>query len=427
MLDLDMDLGELRVERGGAEQLPAISGLSGTVHVCIAMFFNGASCELRELSLSGGHYKSPYVPCTSTPGLPMAGSSGSGVPRTSSVPRLALKDVGEIAPSSREPKPPEISTRDVESVSANGALGPGHDSIAAPLISGNARPSPRLGGASLPATATVGPHRLLTPRTLALSEGTGMTVERPSPQGTPRTISSPRGSLVSLCPAGIYPSPRYVSPRTPRSIQQPSPRKPEAVAATLTISQHKELDSAIRRVETLEEHLSVTLAENRRLQEALSRVLGRGGHVDADLNGDADGADCKSSASVSTGSDQPTRRSEELTARKGDDAPFSPSMHGKGALPGNPEGESSCVRELKLVGDEDCGAKRLQVQTGTQVSPGDLSSQTDVLLKHWELDWKSLEKVFHFLVLTRDDSYTHQACQEQVETTPIHIRPVKNK
>jgi hypothetical protein len=158
------------------------------------------------------------------------------------------------------------------------------------MMSGNARPSPRLAGIPVLSGPPGGPHRLLTPRTLALSEGTGMPAcpERPSPQGTPRTMSSPRGALVSLCPAGMYPSPRYVSPRTPRSIQQPSPRKPEAVPATLTISQHKELDSAIRRVETLEEHLSVTLAENRRLQDALSRALGRPGNPDSDANGELD-------------------------------------------------------------------------------------------------------------------------------------------
>lgn len=214
------------------------------------------------------------------------------------MPRLALKDVGESAPGgskSVKEAAPHDATSSAPATLPNGAaqppaLVPASDTGTAAMVSGNARPSPRLAGIPVLSGPPGGPHRLLTPRTLALAEGTGMTAcpERPSPQGTPRAVSSPRGALVSLCPAGMYPSPRYVSPRTPRSIQQPSPRKPEAVPATLTISQHKELDSAIRRVETLEEHLSVTLAENRRLQDALSRALGRPGHPDSDPNAEPD-------------------------------------------------------------------------------------------------------------------------------------------
>ena len=315
-----MDNGELRMERGGAEQLPVITGLSGAVHVCVTMFFNGASCELRELSLSGGHYK---VPDLATPGIPLAGSV-PGPGRMSSVPRLALKDVGEGGPgSSRSSK--EAAAFDAAPSAAatvpNGAAQPlvpatASDTATAAMVSGNARPSPRLAGIPVLSGPPGGPHRLLTPRTLALSEGTGMPScpERPSPQGTPRTISSPRGALVSLCPAGMYPSPRYVSPRTPRSIQQPSPRKPEAVPATLTISQHKELDSAIRRVETLEEHLSVTLAENRRLQDALSRALGRPGHPDSDANGELDPDPSQPRAAPESGPGKRLQLSEEPRA-----------------------------------------------------------------------------------------------------------------
>ena len=394
MLDLDMDLGELRFERGGAEQLPTISGLTGSFHVCVAMFFNGASCELRELSLSGGHYKSPRVPCTSTPGLPTAAPAVSGVPRTSSVPRLALKDVGEL-PVTRELKAVDTA---VDHISLNGGLvGSGHpflsDSATSAIVAGNSRPSPRLAGASV--SSAVGPHRLLTPRTLALSEGTGMTVERPSPQGTPRAISSPRGSLAPLCPAGIYPSPRYVSPRTPRSIQQPSPRKPEAVPATLTISQHKELDSAIRRVETLEEHLSVTLAENRRLQEALSKALGRGGSSEADVNGEV--VDEKSGPllpAFSYGSDDCNHRSAESSARKNDGTAAPAASFGAETIPCI-HGDISSVKNSQSAEFAIVEGAKIKVDTGTQPSPRDVSSDTSrgILLKHWELDWKALEKV----------------------------------
>jgi hypothetical protein len=402
MLDLDMNAGELRVERGGAEQLPTISGLTGSLHVCIAMFFNGASCELRELSLSGGHYKSPHMPFCSTPGLPTAAPAVSGVPRTSSVPRLALKDVGETPAASRETRAGDSA---MDSMAGNGAFVlSGHallsDAMTPAMVSGNARPSPRLASAAVPASA--GPHRLLTPRTLALSEGAGMNVERPSPQGTPRTISSPRGSLASLCPAGIYPSPRYVSPRTPRSIQQPSPRKPEAVPATLTISQHKELDCAIRRVETLEEHLSVTLAENKRLQEALSRALGRGGSAEGELNGELDiHWDGKAGAlpPPATGIEERPETGDDSVSRKSEDAAHASASNGKSAPPRTiSEGDAS--RPARGAGPGVVSGQGSSVEAGTQVSAdgrdgrdGPAPADAGTLLKHWELDWTALEKV----------------------------------
>jgi hypothetical protein len=347
-----MDSGELRMERGGAEQLPVISGLSGAVHVCVAMFFNGACCELRELSLSGGHYKSPYL---AAPGLPLAGSV-PGVSRTSSVPRLALKDVGEGAPGSSKSVKEAAAPDPTSSTAPNGASSqpsvpaPPSDTATAAMVSGSARPSPRLAGIPVLSGPPGGPHRLLTPRTLALSEGTGMPAcpERPSPQGTPRTVSSPRGALVSLCPAGMYPSPRYVSPRTPRSIQQPSPRKPEAVPATLTISQHKELDSAMRRVETLEEHLSVTLAENRRLQDALTRALGRPAAPPSDANGELD-ADARPDPPPPAGSGTAKR------LHLSDEPPAS----GRGAGPETPPQVAD--------GAGGAGAGPARVEAGTQV------------------------------------------------------------
>jgi hypothetical protein len=239
-------------------------------------------------------------------------------------------------------------------------------------------------------------------------------------------MSSPRGALSALCSAGIYPSPRYVSPRTPRSIQQPSPRKPEAVPATLTISQHKELDSAIRRVETLEEHLSVTLAENRRLQEALNRALGRG------LNGDAESADLDSpsyakggagaelSAEAVHGGDAGADPEELSWARRGavkgalsfgadslatasDEKPAAGSESRRSSSTsashaGRDVAKPACADAATDCADADAeradGATKAGcAEASTQVSHGELGSEADSLLRHWELDWASLEKV----------------------------------
>eukprot|EP00960_Hanusia_phi_P034305 750985-Hanusia_phi.AAC.4 len=275
-------------------------------HIGVSMFFEGACCELLKIknpdAMNMDALKDTWAEYawTNLPLFKLAASTVDAPVEGPPVPRLSLnvvrdgsgtasglskgagsgmskdgalsggreqRDLNEGRLPSPDPHGP-LSSRSISFITSpgrhtsSGSTSPGRPSHLSNFGLTSARPSPRpsgsstLGGGSLARTPrgyVSGPSPQITPRA----------------QASPRLQPSPRGLLSPRAQGASNPSPRLFSPRTPRGAMQPSPRKPEALAATLTLQQHREMETMSKRLEVYETMLNRYLAENNRLRQQL--------------------------------------------------------------------------------------------------------------------------------------------------------------
>lgn len=325
LVGLDMDRGDLHFVRAGATALPVVQvKKEEELFLVVLMFFRGASCELREVPLNSPAPLSHLVNAAAVQIFSEFYPGGGAPP---SVPRLSLQSVSEPVrkkecfssltrgPSatpfddakSQDPPGP-LSARALQGIQPLVSMG------ATPLGAGGqttprGRPSPRVSSVMRPQT----------PRT-ALSDNSSEVTPRGN---TPRNAQpSPRTHMGGLPSPPSQPSPfvspRYVSPRTPRGMLLTSPRRcnltlllfpevplhlfpvsrflsnrkcdlspspnfvtfpsffrtvvQEAVQATMSLKEHRDLDVALRRIAQLEEQMHAAAKENQGLQEELARA-----------------------------------------------------------------------------------------------------------------------------------------------------------
>ena len=293
------------------DQLPPVKldssdNQGSSFHVAISMFFEGACCELLKIgnpeamNLDASKGSWAEYAWTNLPLFKLATSAVDAPVEGPPVPRLSLnvvrdgsgaasglskgalsgaskdgafsggrdqRDLNEGRLPSPDPHGP-LSSRSISFITSpgrhasSGSISPGRPSHLSNFGLTSARPSPRpsgsstLGGGSLARTPrgyVSGPSPQITPRA----------------QASPRLQPSPRGLLSPRAQGASNPSPRLFSPRTPRGGMQPSPRKPEALAATLTLQQHREMETMSKRLEVYETMLNRYLAENNRLRQQL--------------------------------------------------------------------------------------------------------------------------------------------------------------
>jgi hypothetical protein len=232
LVGLDMDKGEVHFVRAGATALPVVEvKQENELYLAVAMFLEGAACEMREIPLYSPAPLSHLVSAAAVQSFANLYPAG-GPP---SVPRLSLKSVGsEQHPLSKKEslltRGPSSSSLEDKSQDPGGPLSARAMGMHAPFSlteSHTTRPSGAGGGATTRPSPRV-MIRSTTPRTMQSPEHTprGSTPRnaQPSPRAPPGG-REPAGLLSPPAQPSPFVSPRYVSPRTPRGMLMASPRR----------------------------------------------------------------------------------------------------------------------------------------------------------------------------------------------------------
>jgi hypothetical protein len=225
-----MDKGEVHFVRAGATALPVVevNNDETELYLAVAMFLEGAACEMREIPLCSPAPLSHLVSAAAVQCFSSLYPAG-GPP---SVPRLSLKSVSSDQHGRKEslitrgPSSSSLEDKSQDPCGPLSARGMGMHPPFSIAESHTSRPSGAGGGATRPSPRVM--IRQSTPRTMQSPEHTprGNTPRnaQPSPRAPPGG-REPAGLLSPPAQPSPFVSPRYVSPRTPRGMLLASPRR----------------------------------------------------------------------------------------------------------------------------------------------------------------------------------------------------------